>query len=416
MRIQTPQASLPAEQLAAMLRQAFPRYTVTVRAGVPIVGDGLATGVMLKPDGPGFFKTAWAFPSVVTQMLVMLSILAGLLPGLTLFLIVWLATKGGVARLEQEVATVLTGGPSPQLAAAPPGAGSAAPAQPTIFPLLAAGACFTFALAWMIGLVAFTARLHAGALNGLFWIALGVAALLVHFDEKRAYDTHVQSGGRAPAPAPGPGAIIGGIAAVLMGLSALVGVFSFPVLDVWILHSLASAAVWIGAGVVLFMSHVARANNAPPAKPNPATPVAGVVFAVFGLIASIDAIIFATERYATVVGVALGLLRGLAWFALAAAVLGRFVARNKAAAQPQAHPQQQGYPQQGYPQQQQWYPQGYPQQQQGYPQQQAYPPQQGHPQQQYPQQGYPQQQPQGYPQQGYPQPPGGWPPRSGGNT
>src|SRR5690348_16194964 len=103
MRIQTPQAAIPADQLVAMLRQAFPRYTVTTRAGVPIVGDGLATGVMLKPDGPGALKTMWAFPSVVTQILLTLCILAGILPGLTLFLVVWLATKGGVARLEQEV-------------------------------------------------------------------------------------------------------------------------------------------------------------------------------------------------------------------------------------------------------------------------------------------------------------------------
>ncbi|WP_437915754.1 hypothetical protein WME73_11815 [Sorangium sp. So ce302] len=111
MRIQISQASLPPDQLAAMLRQAFPRYKVTMRGGVPIVGDGLATGVMLKPDGPGALKTGWAFPSVAAQMLIMLIILAGLLPGLTLFLIVYLAAKGGVARMEQEIATVLQGGP-----------------------------------------------------------------------------------------------------------------------------------------------------------------------------------------------------------------------------------------------------------------------------------------------------------------
>src|SRR5262245_48541469 len=136
MRIQTPQANLPPDQLAAMLRQAFPRYSVSMRGGVPIVGDGLATGVMLKADGPGFLKTGWAFPSVGAQLLVTLTILAGLLPGLTLFLIVWLSTKGGVARLEQEIATVLQGGPSPQMAAgSPAGAGGAGPLPATVFTL-----------------------------------------------------------------------------------------------------------------------------------------------------------------------------------------------------------------------------------------------------------------------------------------
>jgi hypothetical protein len=79
-RIPVPPALGSTEALTAALRAAFPRYTVTLRAGVPLVGDGLATGVFVKPDGPGHLKTLWAFPSVVTQLLVTLSILAGILP------------------------------------------------------------------------------------------------------------------------------------------------------------------------------------------------------------------------------------------------------------------------------------------------------------------------------------------------
>src|SRR5262249_35279147 len=146
--------------------------------------------------------------------------------------------------LEQEVATVLAGGPSPQLAAGAPGApGTAAPpAPPTVFTGIAAGACFVFAFAWLLGFVVFSGRMGPGSFNGLFWILLGVAALLVHLDEKKAHDAYAQSGGGAPAAAPGPGAIIGAVGAVLMALSALLSLITFPFLDAWILHALASVA------------------------------------------------------------------------------------------------------------------------------------------------------------------------------
>ena len=416
MRIQTQYASASGEQLAAMLRQAFPRYTVSVRGGIPIVGDGLATGVMLKPDGAGALKTAWAFPSMVAQLLLTLTILAGLLPGLLLFLIVWLVTKGGVARLEQEVATVLAGGASPQLGAAPGASsgapvGNVAPAPPTVFPLIAAGACFAYALTGILGLISWGVSL--GTFNTLIWIALGAAAIMMHADSKRAHEGQGQ---------PGPGAMIGGVAALLLGLTSFFGLFAARYGGVGMLQTLIVAGVAIGAGAALIQAHLARARGADSGKPSPAAIVVGAGFGIVGLLGLINLLSFMTSRYADALGVISSLIVVLADFALAAAAIGYFLAMNKhwGASGAQAYPQQ-GFAQQGFPQQpQQAYPQqqpqqGYPQQQQpqqGYPQQQqAYPqqqPQPGYPQQPQPQQGYPQQ-----PQQGYSQQPGGgqggWP-------
>jgi hypothetical protein len=382
---------MPTEQLVATLRQAFPRYTVTMRAGVPIVGEGLATGVMIKPDGPGALKTAWAFPSMVTQILLVLVIFAGLLPGLTLFLIVWLATKGGVARIEQEVATVLAGGPSPQLAAGPLGPGAAAGYPPTVFTVVGAGACFFFTLSWLIGLVMSSRGLGAGSFSGIFWLALGVSALMVHLDEQRAHRTPP---GGAP---PGPWVLVGGIAAILLALSWVVGVIEHPRLDLFVLDTVVSVVAWIGAGAVLIMSHPSRASASPAEKPSVAMPVFGVVCALSSLVALANAGLMLTGRYAPGAAVVRALLGSLAWFVLTAAVLGRYFVRSGAAGSVAAP---------GYPQPQAYAPQGYHPPQQGYPPQGYYPPQQGYPQ---PQQWYPQ------PQQGYAPPQqGGGPPGPGG--
>ncbi|APR85669.1 Hypothetical protein A7982_11018 [Minicystis rosea] len=409
---------------------------------MPIVGDGLATGVMLKPAGPGLLKTGWAFPSAVTQILVLLTILAGLLPGLTLFLIVWLSTKGGVARLEQEIATVLAGGPSPQLAAGPPRVGLGSPPQPTIFPLIAAGAFFVFALNWILGLATSNGEFHVISLSGLFWFALGGAAVMVHFEEKARSEAYAEGSSRASAP-PGPALLIGGIAAVLSGLvdlAELAYVFS--------IYLIAHAVVWIGVGGVLIKTHLDRAKgDTVPSKPNPVEMVPGVLFGLFGLVAAFDMLMSMTTTYVSVLIILHELLRMIAWLGLAAATLGHYITRNNAYRNQSSAPQQ-GYappgppaygppqpgygapPQQGYGQPQQGYgappQQGYGQPQPGYgaPPQQGYPqqgygppqpgygapPQQGYgqPQQGYPQQGYGQPQ-QGYPQQGYGQPQQGYP-------
>ena len=454
MQIQTPQAAIPADQLAQMLRQSFPRYTVTIRGGVPIVGDGLATGVMIKPAGPGILETGWAFPSAITQVLVMLTILAGLLPGLTLLLIVWLVTKGGVARLEQEIATVLSGGPSPQLAAGPyRSAVGSAPPPPNVFPLIGAGACFLFAVKWLIGMVLSTHEISVLSFSNVLWIGLGVAAVMVHLDEKNASEAHA----RGSSAAPGPALLIGGVCAVLMGISVFFDLMYFVSIGIFF-HGF----LWLGVGAMLIKAHLDRAKgDTAPAQPNPAALAAGAAFGLSALVAVYDMLMFMTSTYGTVLFVFQSFLRAIAWATLAAAVFGRYFARSNAYRAQASSPgaPQPGYPPPGYapqgappgngpqpgyapqaappgngpqpgyapqaappgygpqgqpgyaPQPQPGYAQpqpGYAQPQPGYAQPQpGYAPQQG-----YPQQGYPQQ-----PQQGYAQPggtPAGWPPAPGG--
>jgi len=251
-RIPLPPALASNEALTAALRAAFPRYTVTQRAGVPLVGDGLATGVFVKVDGPGFVKTLWAFPSVVTQLLVTLSILGGILPGLTLVLLVWLATRADVARMEREIATVLAGGPSPQQAV--PGAGGgplagAAPPPPSPGTLVVASAAFVKGLSGLLGLLMRHGAL-ANGLSSLLWIGLGVAAVLVHQDESRAQAEHRLA---RPAPAPGPGRVLAGVTTLLLGLSWLLGIWRSE-LDFWLVESLLATGVWVYAGVGLLAS------------------------------------------------------------------------------------------------------------------------------------------------------------------
>jgi hypothetical protein len=77
------------DQLAAHLRTVFPSYSVTMRAGNVLVGNGSATGVMIVLKQQGQAKLVWAFPSMAAQIVLVLSIvLTGLLPGLVLLLIV----------------------------------------------------------------------------------------------------------------------------------------------------------------------------------------------------------------------------------------------------------------------------------------------------------------------------------------
>jgi hypothetical protein len=110
MIVQTQAPIHDKNQLKAWLEQRLPGHKILIRGPVVIVGTGAATGVLLKPSGPGQVKMPWAFPNIGVQMLVTLSILAGILPGLLVFLSVWLSVKGGVDQLRANLTQVLQSG------------------------------------------------------------------------------------------------------------------------------------------------------------------------------------------------------------------------------------------------------------------------------------------------------------------
>jgi hypothetical protein len=425
MRVQLAHPSATPQQLEEYLRSAFPRYSVTSRAGIPIVGDGAATGIMLKPDGAGGVNLAWAFPSMALQMVLSLTIVAtGILPGLLVYLIVWLSVKGGVERLKQEVSTVLAGGApmqAAQAAQAAPGAGPAPP-RPGPYASIGAGLCLALALLGVGQTFLFRFAMGGGnVLDALSWIAIAVGAFLVNGDETRSF--------QARAAIAGPGKLVLGIAAIVHGLLYLPGVAGPNA--VWVVRALLSGLFWLAAGGLLIAAHASKAPSQPKRDATLLT-AGGVVLLLLGLFAFYD-VYFIMEIGASfgVIPVAIG-LRALLMLGLGGVVLGRAGAARRApegvVATSAAYASAPGYPQPAYAQQppQQAYPQTqtYPQQpQQAYPQQ-AYPqqPQQAYPQQPqqaYPQQAYPQQPQQAYPPPPPPPPPGyagqppaGWPPGS----
>jgi hypothetical protein len=313
MRIALPAGAAPGEPLAAHLRRAFPRYTVTMRGGAPILGDGLATGVMLKPAGPGQVEAVWAFPSVIAQLLVTLTILAGLLPGLVLFLVVWLVTRGGVARLQQEIATVLAGGSSPQAGLPPPGATSGA--RPTVATLVAAGACFVLGLSWLVGRVASHMPFSPWSFSGLFWFALGAGAILLHGEEQR------------PSPQRGPGTLVLGVSAVLIALAWLTGHLFRPLIDVWFFLDILSSLLWLAAGATLLH---ARTQPPAPGKPSPLL----LVIAADGVLSAVLVLLNLNPVLSNGSNPALDVprlaLSALAWLTLAGGLVGRYLAHAQA--------------------------------------------------------------------------------------
>jgi hypothetical protein len=96
-----------------------------------LVGNGSATGVLIKARGNNA-SLIWAFPSMGVQLvLTLLIVFSGILPGLLLFLIVWLMVKGGVDEIKRNISGVLQGGGAmagPPLGYAQQGYG--APPQP----------------------------------------------------------------------------------------------------------------------------------------------------------------------------------------------------------------------------------------------------------------------------------------------
>jgi hypothetical protein len=110
MKVQTSFPLTNAQQVLGYVQQQLPNYKCFVRQNFVVVGNGSATGVLIRPEGANGAKLIWAFPSMGVQLLLTLSIvLSGILPGLILFGIVWLSVKSGVEQIRKDVAGVLSG-------------------------------------------------------------------------------------------------------------------------------------------------------------------------------------------------------------------------------------------------------------------------------------------------------------------
>ncbi len=105
-----------AQALVNFLGSQFPNYKISARGKkVVVIGTGSATGVGVLIRGPNQARLNWQFPSMGVQLVLMLAIVfTGLLPGLLLFLIVWLSVKNGVNQIKQEVTQALQSGGAAQ--------------------------------------------------------------------------------------------------------------------------------------------------------------------------------------------------------------------------------------------------------------------------------------------------------------
>ncbi|MBW2526384.1 MAG: hypothetical protein JRI23_19545, partial [Deltaproteobacteria bacterium] len=386
MRVQLAQPSATPEQLQAHLSASFPSYTVKVRQGMVLVGSGAATGVIIKPAGPGAANLAWAFPSMAVQFLLTFSIIfTGILPGLIIFLITWLVVKGGVDQLKQEVATVLGGGAAPVVGA--PGAGGGVAPGP--FTAIAGALCFVMALSGLVSALVGAGMGGGGfAIGGIIaalaWIGLGVGLILRHGEDKRAF---TQGTARS-----GPGLLIAGISAAVLGLFALLGVLGGA--GLYMVRAIFLALCWFAAGALFIMAQLGKGP-----KPAPLLWAGGGVSMLVGLWTFYGAV--ELLGFGAPAGLVLFIIiDGLLWLGLGGMAFGAAVAAGKranlapamgaqAAAAPPGYGVAGGY---GAPGMQQGYPSG-----QAAPQQPGYPP--GQPAAQQP--GYPPGQPAAQ-QPGYP--------------
>lgn len=94
-------------ELLDWTKAKFPQYKPKGRGPGVVMGEGSTTGLMLVPKGEGQIKSAWAFPSVGIQILVNLSFLAGILPGVIIFLSIWGSVKNRVREIEKEFGDAL---------------------------------------------------------------------------------------------------------------------------------------------------------------------------------------------------------------------------------------------------------------------------------------------------------------------
>lgn len=361
MRVQIAQP-VTTHQIETHLRATFPQYSVINRSGIVIVGDGAATGVMIKPSGQNAFTLAWGFPSMAVQMVLTLTIvLTGILPGLLAFGIVWLVVRSGVDRLKREVSTVMMGGVAPQPALDP-----SAPRPPAPGAALTIGgvASFLMALFGLLSVAAMPGARGNRLLDLVFWIVLGVSLLMLHTEAKLA---------NQGAPRRGPARMVLGVAAVLNGLLSFV--FLFDAQGGYVVRLLVDGLFWLATGGILIASHL---NKLPAAvdgkKLSIGMFVAGGVFALFGVLSLVDVVTFLESGMVFNFFALLLVPRILLHFVLAAAAVmqGVWLQRGPLAPAVASMPQQPSYPQAAYPQLS--YPQpAQPAYAQPYPQQYAQP-------------------------------------------
>jgi hypothetical protein len=273
MRVQLAYPQATPQQIEAHFRSVFPRYSVVSRAGSVIVGDGAATGVLLKRSGTSDVTLVWAFPSMAVQMILTLAIvLTGILPGLILFGITWMVVSSGVARLKQEVATVLQGGAPPaQTAQNALPAADAPTSPPSPLGLAASIVAFVIALFSLIG-----PGRGAGLFSALFWVAAGAGGCMLYFDQKRAFETR--------SAAKSAGRIVLAVAAILNGLLAFFHAIDTSS-DFYLARGLFSAVFYLGAAVILVLLHTGKLQAE---SAQWTSFVAGGVVVIFGLLGFYD--------------------------------------------------------------------------------------------------------------------------------
>lgn len=132
--------------LQQILRNTLPHYRVEMTAAGLVLSDGVCTGLQLKLGSPQTVKTSWIIPNVGVRLLWGLTtVLTGILPGLVIYGIIYLAVKEGVAKVERDVSTILRGG----TVAPPVSAGPGGPATP-VRPRAPGGALLVAAIAAVV--------------------------------------------------------------------------------------------------------------------------------------------------------------------------------------------------------------------------------------------------------------------------
>ncbi len=111
MDIATVQPLMGIPHLQQVLQSTLPQYGFVIRGNSLVVSNGLCTGLQLKLAAPTVVRTGFVIPNMAVQLLWTLTmVLTGILPGLLLYGIIYLVVKGELARMEQNIQTIMRGG------------------------------------------------------------------------------------------------------------------------------------------------------------------------------------------------------------------------------------------------------------------------------------------------------------------